>query len=83
MRRLEPLWVLLGYAIASVVLIGRFWLRAPHDAVVGSFGGDQGFFACGMALGTSQAPRLCPTSIAVHDACHMARNEAEVHFGRD
>lgn len=45
MRRLEPLWVLLGYAAASVVLIGRFWLRAPHDAVVGSFGADQGFFS--------------------------------------
>lgn len=45
MRRLEPLWVLLGYAAASVVLIGRFWLRAPQDAVVGSFGADQGFFS--------------------------------------
>lgn len=63
MRRLEPLWVLLGYAIASVVLIGRFWLRAPHDAVVGSFGGDQGFFAWSLVhwvetLAGSQAPFL-------------------------
>ena len=63
MRRLEPLWVLLGYAIASVVLIGRFWLRAPHDAVVGSFGGDQGFFAWSLVhwvetLAGNQAPFL-------------------------
>ncbi|MEI6687972.1 MAG: hypothetical protein WCN97_01280 [Thermoleophilia bacterium] len=63
MRRLEPLWVLLGYAVASVVLIGRFWLRAPHDAVVGSFGGDQGFFAWSLVhwvetLAGNQAPFL-------------------------
>ena len=63
MRRLEPLWVLLGYAAASVVLIGRFWLRAPQDAVVGSFGGDQGFFAWSLVhwvevLAGNQAPFL-------------------------
>ena len=63
MRRLEPLWVLLGYAAASVVLIGRFWLRAPEDAVVGSFGGDQGFFAWSLVhwletLAGNQAPFL-------------------------
>ena len=63
MRRLEPLWVLLGYAAASVVLIGRFWLRAPRDAVVGSFGGDQGFFAWSLVhwvetLAGNQAPFL-------------------------
>ncbi|MGI9117033.1 MAG: hypothetical protein ACR2JV_05295 [Gaiellales bacterium] len=63
MRRLEPLWVLLGYAVASAFLIGRFWLRAPHDAVVGSFGADQGFFAWSLvhwleALTGSQAPFL-------------------------
>lgn len=45
MRRLEPLWVLLGYAAASVLLIGRHLLAAPRDAVVGSFGADQGFFS--------------------------------------
>ncbi len=45
MRRLEPLLVLLGYAAASVVLLGRHLLRAPADAVLGSFGADQGFFA--------------------------------------
>lgn len=45
MRRLEPLVVLLGYAAASVLLIGRHLLRAPQDAVVGSFGADQGFFS--------------------------------------
>jgi hypothetical protein len=44
MRRVEPLLVLLGYALASVLLIGRHLLRAPADAVVGSFGADQGFF---------------------------------------
>ena len=63
MRRLEPLWVLLGYAVASVVLIGRFWLRAPHDAVVGSYGADQGFFAWSLVhwvevLAGNQAPFL-------------------------
>lgn len=45
MRRFEPLLVLLGYSVASLVLVGRFVVRAPHDAVVGSFGADQGFFA--------------------------------------
>ncbi|MFM9125219.1 MAG: hypothetical protein ACKOSO_08770, partial [Actinomycetota bacterium] len=45
MRRLEPPLVLLGYVLASLVLIGRHVLRAPADAVVGSFGADQGFFA--------------------------------------
>ena len=45
MRRLEPLWVLLGYVVGSVLLIGRFWLAAPRDAVVGAFSGDQSFFA--------------------------------------
>ena len=45
MRRLEPLLVLLGYTAGSLLLIGRFLLRAPDDAVVGSFGGDQSFFA--------------------------------------
>jgi hypothetical protein len=63
MRRLEPLWVLLGYTLASVVLIGRFWLRAPTDAVVGSFGADQGFFAWSLvhwveAIAGQQAPFL-------------------------
>lgn len=63
MRRLEPLWVLLVYAAASVVLIGRFWLRAPQDAVVGSFGGDQGFFSWSLVhwvetLVGNQAPFL-------------------------
>ncbi len=63
MRRLEPLWVLLGYAAASVLLIGRFWLQAPRDAVVGSFGADQGFFAWSLvhwveALAGNQAPFL-------------------------
>ena len=63
MRRLEPLWVLLGYAVASVALIGRFWLRAPDDAVVGSYGADQGFFAWSLVhwvevLAGSQAPFL-------------------------
>ncbi len=45
MRRLEPLWVLLGYVAGSVLLIGRHLLRAPQEAVVGSYGADQGFFA--------------------------------------
>ncbi|MSO46734.1 MAG: hypothetical protein EXQ67_01400 [Thermoleophilia bacterium] len=63
MRRLEPLLVLLGYAVSSVVLIGRFVLRAPHDAVVGSFGADQGFFAWSLVhwvevLAGNQAPFL-------------------------
>ena len=63
MRRLEPLWVLLGYAVASAVLLGRFWLRAPHDAVVGSYGADQGFFAWSLVhwvevLAGNQAPFL-------------------------
>ncbi|MGI9187206.1 MAG: hypothetical protein ACR2J9_06755 [Gaiellales bacterium] len=63
MRRLEPLWVLLGYAAASALLLGRFWLRAPHDAVVGSFGADQGFFSWSLVhwvetLAGNQAPFL-------------------------
>ena len=63
MRRLEPLLVLLGYAVSSVVLIGRFVLQAPHDAVVGSFGADQGFFAWSLVhwvevLAGNQAPFL-------------------------
>ena len=63
MRRLEPLWVLLGYAAASTVLIGRFWLRDRDDAVVGSFGADQGFFAWSLVhwvetLAGNQAPFL-------------------------
>ncbi len=45
MRRFEPVLVLLGYVACSLALIGRHLLRAPQDAVVGSFGGDQGFFA--------------------------------------
>ena len=63
MRRLEPLWVLLGFVAASVALIGRFWLAAPRDAVVGSYGADQGFFAWSLVhwvevLGHGQAPFL-------------------------
>ena len=63
MRRLEPLWVLLGYVAASLLLVGRFWLRAPHDAVVGSYGADQGFFAWSLVhwvqvLAGNQAPFL-------------------------
>jgi len=44
MRRLEPLWVLLGYIAATLLLIGRFLLADPVDAVVGRYGADQGFF---------------------------------------
>lgn len=63
MRRLEPLWVLLGYAVASIALIGRFWLAAPRDAVVGSYGADQGFFAWSLVhwvevIASGQAPFL-------------------------
>ena len=63
MRRLEPLWVLLGYVAASLLLVGRFWLRAPQDAVVGSYGADQGFFAWSLVhwvqvLAGNQAPFL-------------------------
>ena len=63
MRRIEPLWVLLGYGVASFLLIGRFWARAPQDAVVGSYGADQGFFAWSLVhwvevLAGSQAPFL-------------------------
>jgi hypothetical protein len=63
MRRLEPLWVLLGYGVASLLLLGRFWVRAPQDAVVGSYGADQGFFAWSLVhwvevLAGSQAPFL-------------------------
>jgi len=63
MRRLEPLLVLLGYSVASLVLIGRFVIRAPHDAVVGSFGADQGFFAWSLVhwvevLAGNQSPFL-------------------------
>ena len=63
MRRLEPLLVLLGYAVVSVVLVGRFVIRAPHDAVVGSFGADQGFFAWSLVhwvevLAGNQSPFL-------------------------
>ncbi len=63
MRRLEPLLVLLGYTVGSLVLIGRFVIRAPHDAVVGSFGGDQGFFAWSLVhwlevLAGNQSPFL-------------------------
>ena len=63
MRRLEPLLVLLGYMLGSVVLIGRFVIRAPHDAVVGSFGADQGFFSWSLVhwvevLAGNQSPFL-------------------------
>jgi hypothetical protein len=63
MRRAEPLLVLLGYAAASLLLLGRHLLRAPEDAVVGSFGADQGFFAWSFvhwveALAGNQAPFL-------------------------
>lgn len=44
MRRLEPLWVLLAYVAASLLLIGRFLLADPVGAVVGRYGADQGFF---------------------------------------
>ncbi len=63
LRRLEPLLVLLGYGLVSLILIGRFVLRAPHDAVVGSFGADQGFFAWSLVhwvevLAGNQSPFL-------------------------
>ena len=63
MRRLEPVLVLVGYALASALLIGRHLLRAPADAVVGSFGADQGFFAWSLVhwvevLRFAQAPFL-------------------------
>ena len=63
MRRLEPVLVLVGYALASTLLIGRHLLRAPADAVVGSFGADQGFFAWSLVhwvevLRFAQAPFL-------------------------
>lgn len=63
MRRLEPPLVLLGYVLASLVLIGRHLLRAPADAVIGSFGADQGFFAWSLVhwvevLRLAQAPFL-------------------------
>lgn len=44
MRRLESPLVLLGYVAVSLVLIGRFLLLDPQDAVVGRYGADQGFF---------------------------------------
>lgn len=44
MRRLESPLVLLGYVAASLLLIGRFLLLDPTDAVVGRYGADQGFF---------------------------------------
>lgn len=63
MRRAEPLLVLLGYVLASLVLIGRHLLRSPADAVVGSFGADQGFFSWSLVhwlevLRLAQAPFL-------------------------
>jgi hypothetical protein len=44
MRRFESPLVLLGYVAASLILLGRFTLLDPQDAVVGRYGADQGFF---------------------------------------